>query len=364
MVDDALADIPPPPAPTAPASVDVVVHGPAVLPLQRVRLYASGEWESFVHEWAYYGVRPRYNGVQRVGGARDRGIDIAGFTDAQKLQGVWDGYQCKHYARALRATDAWPDIGKVLWYSFLREYGAPRRYYFVSPQGAGTDFAGLLGDAAKLKRGLIEAWDKHCATKITDTQNIRLEGAFLGYVNAFDFSIFDEKSGLQMIHEHRASCPYYATRFGGGLPPRPAASKPPMAIAPNETRYVEQLLEAYTEHKQTPVSSPKALSAWPRLRDHFNRQREAFYLAESLRVFARDTVPPGTFDALQNEIYDGVIDTHDGAHADGYARVCAVTKAARELHLTANALMVRAYTKDRDGICHQLANQDILRWKH
>ena len=87
------------------------------------------------------------------------------------------------------------------------------------------------------------------------------------------------------------------------------------------------------------------------MREHFHRQREAFYHAESLRVFARDTVPPGTFESLQEDIYDGVVDTHDASHPDGY------------LQITANALISCTKPKDRDGICHQLANEDRLRWK-
>ncbi len=44
------------------------------------------------------------------------------------------------------------------------------------------------------------------------------------------------------------------------------------------------------------------------------RQRERFYHAESLKNFARDTVPTGTFDALQDEIYHGVIDVCEDYH--------------------------------------------------
>ena len=42
----------------------------------------------------------------------------------------------------------------------------------------------------------------------------------------------------------------------------------------------------------------------------------------------RDKVEPGTFESLQDEIYHGVIDTHDSDHPDGYQRVVAVTTAA------------------------------------
>jgi pilus assembly protein CpaF len=39
-----------------------------------------------------------------------------------------------------------------------------------------------------------------------------------------------------------------------------------------------------------------------------------------------------------------------------------VTQAARALQLTSNALLTSTKPKDRDGICHQLANEDRLRW--
>jgi len=32
------------------------------------------------------------------------------------------------------------------------------------------------------------------------------------------------------------------------------------------------------------------------------------------------------------------------------------------LHLTSNALLTCSKPKDRDGICHQLANEDRLLW--
>ena len=93
-----------------------------------------------------------------------------------------------------------------------------------------------------------------------------------------------------------------------GLPPRPAAARPPEQLASTESRYVAQLLAAYADHKKTAVSDVQSLRSWPNLNEHFGRQREAFYHAESLRVFARDTVPAGTFESLQDDIHSGVID--------------------------------------------------------
>jgi ABC-3C protein len=355
-------DIPAPPAPAGVIGPDQAAAGLRFLPQQQILLYSSDEWEAFVHEWAHYCLKKLYTQVQRFTGAGDRGIDIAGFVDAAKLQGIWDNYQCKHYDHALQPGDALPEIGKVLWHTFNNAYRVPRRYYFVAPHGVGTTLAGHLADPAQLKETVIAKWETQVADKITKTQSIILDGAFLAYVQAFDFSIFDAKTSLEIIEQHRDSCSYHATRFGGGLPPRPDPGAPPEEIAPTESRYIAQLLEAYADHKQHPVPDVHALKAWPPLNEHFRRQRESFYHAESLRVFARDTVPPGTFESLQEEIHYGVRDVHDADHPDGYVRVRKVVETARGLNITANALITRTHLKDRDGICHQLANEDRLKW--
>ncbi len=77
-----------------------------------------------------------------------------------------------------------------------KEYVAPRRYYFVSPHGVGTTLAGYLANAEKLKKVFMENWYKHVRQAITETQEVILEGEFLAYVDAFDFSIFDSKTAL------------------------------------------------------------------------------------------------------------------------------------------------------------------------
>jgi len=265
-MSDGFTDIVPPTARTDTVTADQVVHGPSIPPQQRILLYSAEEWEGFVEEWAHFVLKSLYVQVQRFSGAGDRGIDIAGFADAQKLQGVWDNYQCKRYlGHALYPSEAWPEIGKILWHSFNKEYRAPRRYYFVAPHGVGTTLAGLLANQAKLKKTLIDNWDKHVRCAITATQEVLLEGAFLSYVQAFDFSIFDSKTALQVIEGHR-QCPCHSSRFGGGLPNRPAAQKPPAYIAPVESRYVAQLLAAYADHKKQLVPDVKALKAWPKFR--------------------------------------------------------------------------------------------------
>ena len=355
-----LQDMPTPMALEGPLSADQALQGMRFPPQQQILLYSPGEWENFVHEWAHYTLKGSYVQVQRLTGAGDRGIDVAGFIDADKLQGVWDNYQCKHYDHSLYPSDIWVEVGKMLWYSFQKEFLPPRRYYFVAPRGIGTTLNAFIANKPKFKAELLKNWDRYCRNEIRGTGPIAMEGEFQDYVNAFDFSIFDAKTPLDLVSEH-STCPYHAARFGGGLRARMMPDPPPEDIAEKESRYVEQLMEAYSDHTKETVSLGE-ISKWPKLKSHFLRQREGFYHAESLRVFARDSVPNGTFEALQEDIFRGVIDTHDEPHPDGYDRVRAVTKAARDMQITANALITRSSPTDRDGICHQLANEDRLRW--
>lgn len=353
-------DIKEPPPPGNALTAVLAGGGPAISPQQRLLIYSEDDWEEFVQEWAHYCLKKTYKQVQRFTGAGDMGIDVAGFADDKRLAGEWDNYQCKHYDKALAPSDVWPEFGKIIWHSYKKQYVPPRRYYFVAPWGTGPKLTHLLANETKLREELIANWDKSVKDKITATQEVPLDDALRAYVDAFDFSIFSAKTSLELIEDHR-STPVHAQRFGGGLAKRPAADKPPATVAPAESPYVTQLLTAYGEHTGTTIADPSALSP-QKLKDHFRRQREAFYEAESLRVFARDTVPPGTFESLQEDIYTGVIDIHDTDHADGYQKVCAVTKAAKEVQITANALIACTNPKDRDGICHQLVNEERLRW--
>lgn len=351
---------PPPPSPTM-LTASQVQSGPPIEPLVRIVTYEPGQWESFIDEWVS-SLKNKYHKVLRYTGANDRGIDVAGFEDSNYLQGVWDNFQCKHYRDAITPGTAWPEIGKMLWYSFNGEFAPPRAYYFVAPRGTGTTLTQYLTNSPTLKSALIEAWPKSVADKITTMQLVKLEGKFAEYVDAFDYSIFQPMPPREVIEQHRAT-PYFIARFGGGLPPRPIVGAPPPDLEDHESVYVARLLEAYADHAKVQVPDLSALKAWKALEDHFKRQRECFYHAESLRVFVRDKVEPGTFEGLQDEIYHGVADTADGNHPDGFERVKAVTQAAQDVQLDAHPLGASALVKDKRGICHQLANEDRLKWK-
>lgn len=350
-------------APTAPTHFSSPQHVHSGLPIpkvNRVKVFSPEAWEEFVEEWAS-ALKSSYSKVRRFGGSGDFGVDIAGFCSEEGFAGVWDNFQCKRYDHPLRPGDIWVEIGKIIYYSFIKEYSSPRRHYFVCSQDIGTSLEKLLNTPAELKSKTVENWDKHCRDGITSTVSIPLAGALADYLDKFDFHIFSSRSLLEMIEGHSATG-FHAVRFGGGLPPRPNPTSPPEAPEVHESRYIRQLLDAYGDHLGEEVADPAALDLHRGLKKDFLRQRERFYHAESLRNFARDTVPDGTFDALQNEIYHGVIDVCEDSHDDGFQRMKATVAQASTVAGTSNPLVSAIQAQDRQGICHQLANDDRLQW--
>ncbi len=339
-------------------SSDHVFNGIPIPKPNRVASFSPEEWECFTEEWAS-SLKDSYTSVRRFGGSGDQGIDIVGFVTDAMWDGSWDNYQCKRYNNSLSPSDIWVEIGKIIYYSYKKEYPPPRKYYFVASKGVGTTLQKLLGNPENLKNQAQDNWKAHCQDKITKTVSLPLEGELLDWFNKFDFSIFSERSVLELIDGH-AKTRYHSVRFGGGLPPRPKVTRPPEDHNVEESSYIRQLLSAYGDHLKTPVND--ALVLPQHLSSDFLRQRERFYYAESLRNFARDTVPDGTFENLQAEVFHGVIDICDHDHEDGLARMRATVAQAASISISSNPLVSVVQVQDKQGICHQLANEYKLIW--
>ena len=136
-------------------SAQQVANGPPVSPIGRIRLYSPEEWETFTNEWAFYFFKGK--AVERFTGAGDKGVDIAVFDPAQNFQGVWDGYQCKHYGDPLDRPMFTLNWARCC-VSFSGDYATPRSHTFVAPRGIGTKLNNLLMNPDKLKTELIANW--------------------------------------------------------------------------------------------------------------------------------------------------------------------------------------------------------------
>lgn len=326
-------------------------------PEQHVSIYSDTQWEEFVLEWAT--TLTEYKKVMRNGGANDHGVDVAGFLTDTGFGGEWDCYQCKHYATALLPSDAYPEILKVSLGTMSGHYTWPRKYRFVAPKGYGTTLAGVLNSPTKLRIAMKTTLTKKNSVLAKNLGEHSLE-AVLTFLDEADFSGFGSIELHELVTDHQKTR-WHSARFGVPLPTRTEMDVPDIGPGEDEQRYVAQLLAAYAE-RHGESFTPEMAADHKQVGGHYLRQRIAFYSAESLRIFARDSVPVGTFEALQEEILDGVIDVHDGHQGDGLDRLLHVTQSAHQLAMTANGLLPVVKTRDRTGICHQLANDDKLRW--
>lgn len=346
------------PTATQVLSPDGALAGPSIPPVVRMQTWSADEWELFIQEYAN-ALKGEYHDVHRCGGAGDKGRDVIAYQ-TDDVAGEWDNYQCKHYARALAPSDIWIELGKLCYYTLTDEYTLPRRYYLVAPRGIGPLLSQLLAKPTKLRDGLLDNWEDKVRCQISDSFSVPLTSRMRSHVESVDFKIVQSISPIKLVEKH-ASTRWHTLRFGGGLPPRPPMEEPPTEHGEHERKYIQALFAAYSERTGQNVSDVSEL-ADEILRNHFSRSRTEFYSAEFLKAYSRDNVPPGTFESLLEELLSGIADTVDSDFANGFERVKEVVKVARSLQITGNALVPRMDNRDRGGMCHQLANEDKVKW--
>lgn len=342
-----------------------ILFGSPMLPSDRLKAMPASEFEVMISEWgnAYLIPSGIYVEVTKCSGAGDKGRDVIAIVDHDK--DIWDNYQCKHYKDVLAPSDVWIEIGKLVYYTFIKDYSVPRLYYFICPQGLGPKLNDLLKKPDELRKGLLENWDKKCTKDIHGGKSpVPLSDELKAYIAAFDFGIFRGYDPLKLIGEHQKTN-YYAARFGGGLQQRrPDPKTPPATVAKQELTYTNQLFEAYSDHTKTAITDEAELAPHTDLKAHFVRQRESFYNADALMQFSRDNLPPETnhFEDLKDDVFTGVIDIHNKTYPDGYERLIATVSQAKVIQLNNSPLVNYIGQKDREGLCHHLANDKKLVW--
>jgi len=283
----------------------VVTNGKPILPVVRIETFSPREWEVFVQEWLSVRPNTSYHSIENFAGAGDKGVDVAGYVDDPRQAGfIWDCYQCKHYNNPLMPSQMWGEIGKFIYYCFKGDLTTPNLYYFVAPRGCGGDLSRLLQNPVALRQGLIDNWTQYCEITITKGVTIPLTGDLRTYVDGFDFRIFTKITPATLVEEFKAHSNYYMW-FGGGLPARAALDEStiPAAVQTTESVYVSQLLLAYGSAAGAPFEGVAELCA--PYDSHFKRARINFHYAEQLRTLYRDSLPSGTFERYQDDIYQG-----------------------------------------------------------
>lgn len=356
----------PSPWPGANARLLGVGAGLPVSKLDRLAAFDDKEFERLVLEWGNDYLKTKRPGVFEVqlrGGAGDKGRDVVVWFDPPGSPGRrWHLYQCKHYATPLGTGTAFEEIGKVLYYTHVGNYTPPEEYWFVTHKGVTSPLQDLLDDPSAMRAEILKSWATHCRTKITSTTAIELTADLRAHIESFDFGIFRAKQPLDLIAEHEKTR-YHLTVFGAPLILRPPAKAPPSTVAPQEAGYVAQMLDAIGRKLGVKVTDTASFAHDPYLMRLFDRSRLTFYSAEGLKELARDQMADmAYFDTLLDEFCDGLYHHYTDPGRVGLDRIVDTVKASQALQLSAHVLTPHVVPNDREGMCHQMANEKRVVW--
>lgn len=328
-------------------------------PIDKVYAMDEDSFEKFINEWLNACRLKKYENIQHVGGSGDKGRDII----ATLSDGTLDYYQCKHYDNPLSPSEFYTEFGKLCYYTWKKDFPVPRRYYIVASHDLGPTLIDLIRNKENLKNGIMHNWDQYCKTKITRKGEIPLSNELENYINNFDFSIVEHIPIQKIIEEHIDTI-YGKIRFGGRSVKVTPVS-PTEDVQKEELPYVEALLEVYSEALGTEISSVEDLQH-TKYNEHFQRQRIDYYAIETIRRFVRDTLTDSEdFKCLKNEIYAGIIDTHEQEYKNGLYRLTADLTQAVTVNTGKSLLDSHLHligVSEKKGTCHLLVNDKKLRW--
>ncbi|WP_395294670.1 ABC-three component system protein [Kitasatospora hibisci] len=330
-------------------------------PKKLVPLYDPDEFEEFVKEWVpALEKEPGYVAVERLGGSGDHGIDVAGYLSTQRLEGEWHNYQCKRYAKSLTWATVAHEMRKMFISAAQGHFTVPTRYVFVAPAISRTLRTELAKPTDSREKFLAE-FDTTTDAIVT-ILSVELRAEVRALAAATCFSMFECIDLDKMLAQHRTT-PHWAQRFPyAPLPQGPEKMLPPEEHHDDERRYLQRLLEVYQEKFPDLITELKHVADVEEADGHLKRHRVAFYAAESLRVFARDSAGPDYFDKVMKDVYDIVVEVAECPAPDGWTRLAKVVAAAGSVQLTPTILTPYVEPDTRKGVCHHLANQDRLTW--
>lgn len=336
-----------------------IYGGPSITPLDRLVIIEDGKFEELTEVWAYEKIGQKYKEVKRFGGPGDKGRDIVGYYEENYPYKI-DIYQCKHYKDQLSFSGILKEFAKLCYYTFIKKYPIPQKYYLVSPRGCGTTLrTDYIDNPNNINKKLCDSI-KDEKIKVDKIQLSSITG-FIHYVETFNFSITEEVTPLRLIEEFSKS-KYYPYYFGGGLRNfNPGPPNKPDSIQKEEEIYINQLLEVYSELDGKNYSKVTEIDS--QYIEHFEMQRTFYYTIESFRRAVRDSLPSmELFDQIEDTINQGINDITTDPTINGFTRL--KNSLERTILMNLDSCQLKNYLKpnDKKGVCHRLANANKVRW--
>lgn len=336
-----------------------VVHRPDLIIAQ----YDGDDWEAFILEYAQgLKIVEKYDDVIKMGGSSDGGRDVVAFCSAARYEGKWDNYQCKSYKKGLTHPQVLQEIGKIIYHVSKKEFSMPRAIYFVARNDLTRTARDFLDKPSTLRQSLIDNWGQHIADEIVEGKTIKLEGDLLALLKSGDLPKCGYKTKDHVIDVHKTTA-YFANRFVGGALPDYIKIPIPSDPTEQETQYIRQALDAYEDRESKKFKAVADLAGHADHQDHLYDQRELFYEAESFQRDYIEKSPSGAVEEIRGQVLSGVKPIENSKnHKDSLDRLDAVIAHAGTLNVT-GLLSSKARIQVRQGFCHHLANENLLRWR-
>lgn len=314
--------------------------------------------EKLVRQWADQ-QKHKYDSVKRFAGSGDMGRDVVGFYSQSKHDGHWDNYQCKQYNKALPTDQGMLELGKILYFSYIKKFTLPTNYYFVAPKGINRNLETYIFNPNAFKQALIDDWDKFCKDRIIKGTPIPLDKKLQSFIESYNFSSIDIIDIDKIISDISFKS-ILVEWFGGEFLPAPEGVVP-KDIQEEESQYIQEILKVYSEKDQAHYLKIEDLNGHSDFELDLDIQRERYFSADAFKRFYRDNTVGDLLNSLENQIFKGVYDTAQITYPTSYDRMCSVMTQAANIS-PSGKLAVHTKVDVKQGYCHHFVNGGKLKW--
>lgn len=323
----------------------------------------DSELEDLVKKWLAR-LGGDYHGFERPTASADMGRDAVGFLSAQRYDGAWHNYQCKHLKDPLGSGEFTVELGKIFHHACAGEFTVPTRYIFVSPNSAVRPVKKLIDRPSLIADFLVKTWNDYCLKGISRTE-CPLTPEIEAAIRAYDFSNVELWKASELVEQpHMRAILHEHIDIDPGEAPRLRDCDVPNELSDEERPYVAQLVTVFTQASGIAFADHDHVAADAKYGPQMILARRRYLERNGFRRHFRDNLPAAQIDAVDEDVHSTVIDRY---HAmDGlplYSRLTDVMTVAATAPITgALGRHNRVTAAVRQGVCHHLANIGTMPW--
>lgn len=323
----------------------------------------DAELEDLVKKWIAR-IKGDYLGFERPTASADMGRDAVGFLSAERYDGEWHNYQCKHLKEPLGVPEFVVELGKIFHYSCKGEFTVPTKYIFVSPKSAVRDVKKIIDRPSLIMDFLIENWDKYCLKGIS-TKLCPLTNEIDAAIRAYNFSSVELWKASELVEKpHMRAVLHEHIDIDPGEAPRIKGCDVPAKVGDDERAYVGQLVKVFSEAGKTIYKDHEDVLGDSKFGPQMTIARRRYLERKAFRRHFRDNLPVGQVDGVDEDVHATVVDHYHAMGDDPlYKRLTELMTIAATAPITGPLGRHNRVTASvKQGVCHHFANIGEMPW--